>query len=286
MGCTPSKYSSGESDRGDIVKFDYRSLASDSELLDPAYSKGTTIIALFYKWGVIVGVDSRSSNEWQYQYPLKIKDDNDKTFRISDNIFAISTGAVVDCYNLRAYVNTQCSLREKGKISVPDLSHMAWTHLNDLPEEDKENKVFGVLIVGWDEYNGVKVYRVYIRDGQIHNELVKSESLFTSLGSGSIHAIKIMNQLVRENERCKRIRSLDALVVENPIVCSPSDSELYTLGEYEPRVLFLVYSTIFAPIRASQLIDLFREQGGEAIAAHLVRSEEARLLLSSSGVRV
>lgn len=68
MGCRNSKFSSEKRNEGEIVSnFKITALDLDSKL------KGTITFAFYYKEGIMVGVDSRGSNEWRPETPLRSK---------------------------------------------------------------------------------------------------------------------------------------------------------------------------------------------------------------------
>lgn len=122
MGCRNSKFSSEKRNEGELV----------SNL------KGTITFAFYYNEGVMVGVDSRSSNEWRSEKPLKSKlydffflfldthheftfkfvsfcfvfsviDNVTKMFAISNNIIAIMVGSRAECIKMKQDIMEKCS---------------------------------------------------------------------------------------------------------------------------------------------------------------------------------
>lgn len=159
-----------------------------------ALLKGTTAVAFFINDGIIVAVDSRTSNEWVLQTKRKedwkptIRDTANKVTHLSKKIIAISVGASKDCTKMFVHIHKQLAPLKETDDEI-ELSHVADIIYNYLVELRTQNKGFGTLIAGHDEKMGFQIYRILI-DGDI--VIKENDKMIASLGSGSGFANHIL----------------------------------------------------------------------------------------------
>ncbi|XP_004305315.1 PREDICTED: proteasome subunit beta type-7-like [Fragaria vesca subsp. vesca] len=151
MGCGDSKFSS------DL----------DQEL------KGTTLIGFAYSGGIILGAESRASNEREeLLYPLRIRDDKDKVVQISSNIIYVVQGDEVDCGNMNDSMKQKFPYQGYTTPSVSCVVETMYNYQNSL-----------------DEKKGPQVHRVFLKNKRV----VKERAGFpAALGSGQIFALDVL----------------------------------------------------------------------------------------------
>lgn len=149
--------------------------------------KGTTAVAFCINDGIIVAVDSRSSNEWVPQtkrkkgWKPKTIDLANKVTHLSKKIIAISVGASTDCEEMFIRIHEQLEPLKETDDEI-EVSHVADIIYNYLVELRTQNKGFGTLIAGHDEKKGFQIYRILI-DGE--TVIKENDKMISSLGSGS-----------------------------------------------------------------------------------------------------
>ncbi|KAL6127628.1 hypothetical protein ACLB2K_070991 [Fragaria x ananassa] len=135
--------------------------------------KGTTLVAFFFErfngkeivTGIMIGADSRLSNKKRF---LNI---GKKIFRIGKNILILMAGNGDDCEKMCAHLTGKLNNPvEVGSLKVGDVLDMVVTYLNANLDVDGDNSNIGSLVVGWDEKEGLLVYRTKLKDQWVHWE--------------------------------------------------------------------------------------------------------------------
>ncbi|KAK9947696.1 hypothetical protein M0R45_003309 [Rubus argutus] len=150
---------------------------------------GTTVIASFYKGGIIVGYDSRGSNEGQRLHPLQIMDTADKFCTINASTLAIKIGNRVACKKMCNYVIRESSCMVENDESTENAPSASVFYTLEKVEKYlekflEEGKSFGALIIGLDA-EGPHIHSIYLGNQGI---VKQTDCMFVSVGSGSTRA--------------------------------------------------------------------------------------------------
>mmetsp|Transcript_46585 Transcript_46585/g.93250 ORF Transcript_46585/g.93250 Transcript_46585/m.93250 type:complete len:220 (+) Transcript_46585:26-685(+) len=145
-----------------------------TDVQDPAL--GTTIMAVEFDGGVVMGADSRTSTGTYVANRV-----SDKITSVGDKIFvcrsgsAADTQAVVDI--IRLYLQMH-SLEINKEPEVPTAANL----LNQVCYSNKDRLMAGMICAGYDERNGGKVFSVPLGGGVFEHPFVIGGS-----GSGYIY---------------------------------------------------------------------------------------------------
>lgn len=148
------------------------------------FAKGTTTLAFKFKGGVIVSVDSRST-----QGPYIASGSVKKIIEINPYLLGTMAGGAADCAFWERNLGMQCrlwELRNKERISVAAASKLL---SNTLYGYKGYGLSVGTMITGWDK-TGPALYYVD-NDG---TRLKAKESMpYFSVGSGSTFAYGVLD---------------------------------------------------------------------------------------------
>jgi len=117
-------------------------------------SSGTTIIAIPFATGVVLGADSRVSTGTYVANRA-----SDKIAQLHDRIWCCRSGSAADTQALTDYVKHYLSQLavETGRVpTVKVAAHL----MRKLCYENKDNLMAGVIIGGWDPVDGGSVYNI------------------------------------------------------------------------------------------------------------------------------
>jgi len=117
-------------------------------------SSGTTIIAIPFPGGVVLGADSRVSTGTYVANRV-----SDKIAQLHDRIWCCRSGSAADTQALTDYVKHYLSQLavETGRVpTVKVAAHL----MRKLCYENKDNLMAGVIIGGWDPVDGGSVYNI------------------------------------------------------------------------------------------------------------------------------
>ncbi|KAM5588691.1 hypothetical protein ABKV19_006918 [Rosa sericea] len=284
MGCGASKYSSEGSESR---KFENTSLALDHKL------KGTTLIGFVYREGIIVGAESRASNEYdELLYPLIIRDDRRKMTSISSNMIYVVQGVEADCTQMRLRISEKFPDMDEHLGNAPTVSCVVETVYKYLNSLDDKDKVCGAIIAGWDA-SGPQVHRVFLKNKMVVKERA---CMPAALGSGQVHALRILNKSYNYN-----MSTADAIDLARKALFNATYYDKHSGGElnvyhinnsgweplpimnaleaytryydlhrrYERKTLFLVVDAGIQPISANDLIEHFKPHA-KLFASHRV----------------
>ena len=128
---------------------DYNKQLKPNEL-----SSGTTIMAVPFKDGVVLGADSRVSTGTYVANRV-----SDKIAALHDRIWCCRSGSAADTQALTDYVRHYLAQHaiETGRIPmVKTAAHL----MRKLAYENKDNLLAGVIVGGWDPVDGGSVYNI------------------------------------------------------------------------------------------------------------------------------
>ncbi|PSC76812.1 Proteasome subunit beta type-6 [Micractinium conductrix] len=139
--------------------------------LDAPPHTGTTIVAVSYAGGVVIGADSRVSTGTYVSNRA-----SDKITSLCDNVYLLRSGSAADTQAVSDYVRYFTESHEMQLNRTPGV----WTVANLVKEMNYQYKhlVGAMIVAGWDEDEGGQVYGCPI-GGTISREP------WTTDGSGS-----------------------------------------------------------------------------------------------------
>jgi len=143
-------------------------------------STGTTLVALEFDGGVVIGADSKTSmGSWVANRVT------DKLTPVTDTIFACRSGSAADTQAITDIVKYKLSLAEvqQGRPATVKDAAMAF---KEICYEYRDSLMAGILVAGYDKVNGGKVYSVPI-GGMCVNQP------FAIGGSGSTYLYGMMD---------------------------------------------------------------------------------------------
>ncbi|XP_029919962.1 proteasome 20S subunit beta 12 [Myripristis murdjan] len=136
-------------------------------------STGTTILAVTFDGGVIIGSDSRASIGGEYVSSKTIN----KLIQLHDQIFCCIAGSLADAQAITKAAKFHLSFHSV-QMENPPLVMAAASVLKELCYKNKEELQAGFITAGWDRKKGPQVYVVSLGGMLISQP-------FTIAGSGS-----------------------------------------------------------------------------------------------------
>jgi len=117
---------------------------------------GTSIMAVTYDGGVVMGADSRTSTGDYVANRV-----SDKITKVHDRIFCCRSGSAADTQAISDivayYLNIHAMRLESGKL--PSV-HSAASIFGDICYNNKEQLLAGIICAGWDSKRGGSVYSI------------------------------------------------------------------------------------------------------------------------------
>ncbi len=117
-------------------------------------STGTTIMAVPFNGGVILGADSRVSTGTYIANRV-----SDKIAQLHDHIFCCRSGSAADTQALTDYVKfylAQHAVETGRPPTVKTAAHL----MRKICYQNKDNLMAGVIVAGWDPVEGGSVYNI------------------------------------------------------------------------------------------------------------------------------
>jgi len=148
-------------------------------------STGTTIMAIPFKGGVVLGADSRVSTGIYVANRVC-----DKIAQLHEHIWCCRSGSAADTQALTDYVRhylNQLSV-EQGRVpTVKVAAHL----MRRLCYQNKDQLMAGVIVAGWDPVNGGSVYNIPLGGAMI-------KMPWAIGGSGSTYIYGLVDAQYRE----------------------------------------------------------------------------------------
>ncbi|XP_041932350.1 proteasome 20S subunit beta 12 [Alosa sapidissima] len=138
-------------------------------------STGTTILAVKFNGGVILGSDSRASMGGSYVSSKTIN----KLIQVHDRIFCCIAGSLADAQAVTKMAKFQLSFHSI-QMESPPLVKAAASVMKELCYHNKDELQAGFITAGWDRKKGPQVYTVSL------GGMLLSQP-FTIGGSGSTY---------------------------------------------------------------------------------------------------
>ncbi|PWN49074.1 proteasome-domain-containing protein [Violaceomyces palustris] len=120
---------------------------------------GTSIMAVAYDKGVIIGADSRTTMGSYIANRV-----TDKLTHLSDRIYCCRSGSAADTQALADIVTYYLSLYSVNMDQQPDVKTAA-NLFQDLVYQNKDRLSAGIIVAGWDKKNGGKVFNIPLGGG-------------------------------------------------------------------------------------------------------------------------
>ncbi|XP_073116394.1 proteasome subunit beta type-6 [Elaeis guineensis] len=118
------------------------------------HSMGTTIIGVTYDGGVVLGADSRTSTGMYVANRT-----SDKITQLTDNVYICRSGSAADSQIVSDYVRYFLH-QHTIQLGQPATVKVAANLVRLLSYQNKNMLQMGVIVGGWDKYEGAQIYSV------------------------------------------------------------------------------------------------------------------------------
>lgn len=139
---------------------------------DGEHMMGTTILAVTYEGGVIMGADSRTSTGTYVANRV-----SDKLSKVCENIYCCRSGSAADTQAISEIVKYYLSIHTMEMGTKP-LVKTAAVMFRDLCYTNKDRLMAGIICGGWDAKDGGSIYSI-----PLGGSLVKSDVALGGSGS-------------------------------------------------------------------------------------------------------
>lgn len=162
------------------------SSTANKSVLPLATKTGTTIVGLVYKNGIVLGADTRSTND------TTVADKNcEKIHYIAPNIYCCGAGTAADTEKTTELISSQMELLRMNTGGGQSRIVTACTLLKRMLFR-YQGHVSAALVLGGCDINGPHLYQIYP-----HGSTGKLP--FTTMGSGSLAAIAVFEADYRDD---------------------------------------------------------------------------------------
>ncbi|KAH8410996.1 hypothetical protein KR222_005648 [Zaprionus bogoriensis] len=129
-------------------------MGPDFDFTDTPVSTGTTIMAVEFDGGVVIGADSRTSSG-----PYVANRVTDKLTQISDKIYCCRSGSAADTQAIADIVAYSLNYH-RNQTSKEPLVWEAASEFRNFCYNYRDSLLAGIIVAGWDEERGGQVYSV------------------------------------------------------------------------------------------------------------------------------
>eukprot|EP00249_Psilotum_nudum_P005230 c18683_g1_i1 orf=277-978(+) len=157
----------------------------DMDWMTAPHSMGTTIMALQYDKGVVLGADSRTTTGTYVANRA-----SDKITALSDNVYLCRSGSAADSQVVSDYVRYFLN-QHTIQLGRPPTVKTAATLVRELSYQNKSFLEAGLIVGGWDKYDGGSIYAIPL-GGTI------LQLPFAIGGSGSTYVYGFLDQAWRD----------------------------------------------------------------------------------------
>jgi len=130
----------------------------DSKDIEPKYTgehmTGTSIMAVAYDGGVVIGADSRTSTGQYVSNRV-----TDKLDKVSDYIYCARSGSASDTQAISDIVEYYLDLHSL-EVGGPPTVQTAAALFQEVVYNNKDRLLAGIIVAGWDKNDGGSVYTV------------------------------------------------------------------------------------------------------------------------------
>ncbi|KAJ1660257.1 Proteasome subunit beta type-1 [Coemansia sp. RSA 1694] len=145
---------------------------------------GTTIMAVEFDGGVVVGADSRTTTGSYIANRV-----TDKLTKVHEQIYCCRSGSAADTQAVADIVKYHLELYTAQHGEAPTVK-VAASLFQEICYQNKNNLSAGIIIAGWDERDGASVYEIPL-GGSIHRQT------FAIGGSGSTYIYGYCDKVFR-----------------------------------------------------------------------------------------
>jgi len=145
------------------------------------HSMGTTIMAVEYEGGVILGADSRTTTGVYVANRA-----SDKITQLTDNVYLCRSGSAADSQVVSDYVRYFLD-QHTIQLGRPSTVKTAANLVKDLSYQNKSFLETGLIVAGWDKYDGGCVYGIPLGGTMLRLP-------FATGGSGSSYLYGFLDQ--------------------------------------------------------------------------------------------
>ncbi|KAJ2014834.1 Proteasome subunit beta type-1, partial [Coemansia sp. S680] len=145
---------------------------------------GTTIMAVEFDGGVVVGADSRTTTGAYIANRV-----TDKLTKVHDHIYCCRSGSAADTQAVADIVKYHLDLYSAQHGEAPTVK-VAASLFQEICYQNKNNLSAGIIVAGWDARDGASVYEIPL-GGSIHRQT------FAIGGSGSTYIYGYCDKLFR-----------------------------------------------------------------------------------------
>ncbi|CAG8491588.1 3682_t:CDS:2 [Paraglomus brasilianum] len=150
-------------------------------------SLGTTLIAVAFDGGVVVGADSRTSMGGSYT----VNRVTDKLTYVSDRIYCCRSGSAADTQAVASIVTYYLQLYAIQHEEEPPV-RVAASLFQELCYKNKDALSAGIICAGWDKHDGGSVFGIPM-GGSMH------KLPYATAGSGSTYIYGYCDTSFRQN---------------------------------------------------------------------------------------
>jgi len=129
-------------------------MQGDMDWLTSEHMTGTSIMAVEFDGGVVMGADSRTSTG---QYIANRV--SDKITAISDRIYVCRSGSAADTQAVSDFVRYYLDMHEMELGEMPSVNTAA-SLVQRMCYQNKESLLAGIIVAGWDAHLGGQVYTI------------------------------------------------------------------------------------------------------------------------------
>lgn len=154
--------------------------------LTAKHSCGTTIMAIEFDGGVVIGADSRSSTGAYVANRVA-----DKLTRVTDNIYCCRSGSAADTQAISDFVSYNLDLQSM-ELGEEPLVYSGAKLFQELVYSYRDSLTAGIIVAGWDRKKGGQVYCVPLGGMLMRQKIAMG-------GSGSTYLYGYMDGNFKEN---------------------------------------------------------------------------------------
>uniref|UniRef100_A0A7S1QL07 Proteasome subunit beta n=1 Tax=Alexandrium catenella TaxID=2925 RepID=A0A7S1QL07_ALECA len=158
--------------------------ADDVMAPEQAVSTGTTIMAVEFDGGVVLGADSRTSTG-DYVANRASR----KISKVHDKIFVCRSGSAADTQALTGFVQNYLSMHAVELGALPSVNTCA-NLFKVFAYNNKDRLTAGLIVAGWDEKKGGQVYSIPLGGTRLRQPCVTG-------GSGSMYISALVDSEYR-----------------------------------------------------------------------------------------
>lgn len=156
-----------------------------AEWMNAEHSMGTTIMAVAYDGGVVLGADSRTTTGSYIANRV-----SDKITPISDYVYCCRSGSAADTQIVSDYVRYYMSMHEIELEKLPQVKTVARL-FRELCYQNKSFLMAGIIVAGYDEEHGGQVFTIPLGGALIQQP-------FAIGGSGSTYIYGMCDSTYKE----------------------------------------------------------------------------------------